>query len=1140
MLIRKAKRLFMKKKTLHLQFQFITALVFFLLPLLLRAQDYAVNSKQNQYKQIKGTSLHLREAIFQIRKTYSVDILFDDSMVNGLMVKTEAPWSTSSNAEDALTKLLKDFHLKFRKVKKDTYIIIVPTDGKIARVTPSEYVYSAVKTTLPANEPVNNYKATNDKATTEYSKYRALVIPIRGTVLGEQGKPLPGVSVNIKGTLSGTTTDTSGRFSIEANKESDILVFSYVGYEPQEMTLTGNIADLTIELKSLTSSLGEVVVIGYGTAKKKDLTGAVARVNIEETRLQPNMNAAQILRGTTAGVQMTDNGRPGQSGNIIIRGINSISADNNPLIVLDGIMYAGGSLADINPSDIESIDILKDASSTAIYGSLAANGVIEITTKKGKSSKPKFTVNSYYGVSDYANKPDLLNAEQYLAARKDAVIAEGGPVPFQPIEQKNIDAGISIDPFEEIKQYAPMSNFEVGVSGKADRVNYFFSGARSSAKSPVIGDNFTRISTRLNLSVNATDWLKIGINSGYSSRDNSGVRADLTATTYLSPFASLYLDDGVSPRPLPQDLGLVSNPILGHTLNDAKSVTNILFTNAYADVNIYKGLSYKLNAGYTRTDSKQFGYNNSYEPLNRLGSGSKRIGESQNVTVENILKYKKLIAKDHDIDLTLLYGIYEFKNQFSFFSSQNIFNNALTYNSLQIGDSYNIESGGAENKQNSAMARLGYAFRSKYLLTLSVRRDGYSAFGAGNKYGVFPAVALSWNVSDEDFFKNVNQIDFLKLRASWGRNGNRGVSEYSSLSQVGQSNYVFGDGSASTVGLYTTTLANPNLGWETTESFNFGVDVQAFSNRITSSINFYTANTFDLLLNQTIPNTNGFESFLRNIGQTKNYGLEVDLKTVNIQKKMFGWSTNLAFSFNRNKIVALTGRDVNGDGVEDDDIASGWFIGHPLGSNFDYVFDGIFQKGDDLSSIPGAKAGDIKFKDISGPNGVPDGVITPADRRVVSSNQPKYNMGITNMLTYGNFQFSFVFNIRQGGYSSSSLINPGSNFYDQANFLDLPYWTSENPINTAARINYRNPLGYGLYGDRSFVRLQDVSLSYNLPQQLLSKVKMSALQVYVSGKNLYTWTDWEGWDPEYGGGGRGPGNNGPLLRTIVAGLNISF
>jgi TonB-linked SusC/RagA family outer membrane protein len=962
---------------------------------------------------------------------------------------------------------------------------------------------------------------------------------VRGRVTDEQGAGLPGVNVILKGTQTGTATDVNGNYVIEAPDLSAVLVFSFVGFLSQEIALAGRtLVDVKLVVDNKT--LDELVVVGYGTAKKKDLTGAVTSVNVEDTRLQPNSNATQMLRGTTAGVQVTDNGRPGQNGSIRIRGINSLSGSVNPLIVLDGIIYAGGSLADINPNDIESIDILKDASSTAIYGSLAANGVIEITTKKGKLGKPKFTVNTYLGTSDYAFLPDFLTAEEYLAARKDAEIADGGSVPFQPSEIANIAANRTIKPFEEIKQRAPMSNYEMSVAGKTDRLNYFFSGAYTAAKSPVRGDNFGRLSSRLNLSVQATDWLKLGINSGFSSRDDSGVRVDLSSTTQLSPFAQLYLEDGVSPKPLPMDIGGVSSPIMSNILNTRHSITNVLFSNIFADMVIWKGLSYKINGGYTRTDSKLFQYAPAYKPVNRLGSGSKRHGENQNFTLENIVKYQQNLGQDHRLDLTLLYGVYELKNQFSFLSSQNIFNDALGYNALEIGENFNIDAGASKNRQTSSMARLGYSLKSKYFLTLSMRRDGYSAFGAGNKYGVFPAAALSWNISDENFLHNIKEINFLKLRVSWGRNGNRGVDEYSSLSQVTQSNYVFGDGNPTSIGLSTSTLANPNLGWETTESFNLGADVEVFSSRIGASINVYRSNTFDLLMQQTIPNTNGFETFLRNIGQTKNHGLEIDLKTVNIRKGDFEWNTRLAFSFNRNKIVKLTGRDLNNDGVEDDDIASGWFVGQPLGSNFDYVFDGIFQEGDNLSLIPGAKPGDIKFKDISGPDGVPDGKITPDDRTVVSNNQAKFNMGITNILSYKGFSLSAGLNIRQGGYSPVPMLNPGNNFYDQMNFLDVPYWTSTNPINDYPRINYRNPLGYGFYQSRSFVRLQDVSFAYTIPDKIIKRTKLGSVQLYVSGKNLATWTKWSGWDPEFGAGSRSPGNNGPLLKTYVAGINISF
>ncbi len=961
---------------------------------------------------------------------------------------------------------------------------------------------------------------------------------VSGKVTDSSGTPIPGVTVLVKGTTNGAITDSDGSYILSGVPGDGILVFSFVGMKTQEIQVSGKtIINITLAEEAI--GIEEVVAIGYGTAKKKDLTGAVSRVDIEDSRTQPNANASQILRGTTAGVQVTDNGRPGSSGSIMIRGRNSISASNSPLIVLDGIIYAGGNLSDINPGDIESIDILKDASSAAIYGSLAANGVIEITTKKGKEGKPTVTFNAYTGFSDFAHIPDYMNAEEYLAARED-YIAAAGPTPFQPIELENIAAGRTIDPFEEIKQSAPNSNYELSASGKSDKVNYFFSGSYANVKSPVKGDNFSRISSRLNVGVQATDWLKVGINSGYSSRDDSGVRASLVPTTYLSPYASLYLEDGVSPRPLPMDIGLVANPIISNVLDDRKSITNVLFTNGFIDLDIWKGLSYKLNAGYTRTNSKLFTYKPAYEPLNRLGSGSKHHGENQNFTLENIVKYSQVFNEKHSIDLTLMYGIYEFRNQFSDLSSQNIFNDALGYNSLEIGESFNIDTGASENKQNSSMARIGYSYAGKYYLTLSLRRDGYSAFGVGRKYGVFPAVAASWNVSEESFMQSLDYVDFLKLRVSWGRNGNRGVDAYSSLSQVDQYNYVFGDGGGTAVGLNISSFANPNLGWETTESLNIGADLRLFKNRIASSINFYTSNTFDLLLKQTIPNTNGFETFLRNIGETKNYGLEIDLTTTTIKTGNFEWDTKIAFSFNRNKITKLTGRDLNGDGVEDDDIASGWFIGKPLGSNYDYVFDGVFQEGDDLSLIPGAKPGDLRFKDISGPDGVPDGKITPDDRTVIGSNEPDFLAGITNIFRFKNFSLSSTFYIRQGGESGISSLNPGTNFADQANFLNVPYWTPENPINTAARIDYKNPLGYGFYQSRSFVRLQDVTLSYEFAPPILKKIGVSSLQVYTSGKNLLTLTKWKGWDPEFGSGGRDPGSNGPLLKTYAIGLNISL
>lgn len=961
-------------------------------------------------------------------------------------------------------------------------------------------------------------------------------LDIRGTVTDEHGVPLVGVTVILKGSTTGAVTGAKGAYTLSANDPKGILVFTYVGFDKQEVPIDGH-SQIDVMMKPSVSSLNQLVVVGYGSTKKKDLTGALARVDMEQSRLQPNANPVQALRGTVAGVTIVDNGRPGSDASITVRGRNSISASNNPLIVLDGIIYAGGSLSDINSNDIESIDILKDASSSAIYGSLAANGVILITTKKGTTTKPRITLNSYYGRSTFAHIPDYLDADQYLQARKDAEAADGGPLPFQPLEEENIKNGVSIDPFEEIRREAPVSSNELSISGRGDKITYYISGSYTNVKSPVKGDNFSRISGRVNLDIAVTNWLNIGTNTGYSAKDNSGVRADLGDASQISPFASLYYDDGV-PRPLPMNLGAVPNPLTQTLLNDNSDLSKTLFTNTYADVALpLKGLSYRLNVGYTQRNVKQFNYTPSFkrEQFFNLGSGSKYYSESDNLTVENIVKYDRVIATDHSINLTLLYGIYKDKNESSTLGSKNIFNDVLGYNALEIGDNFSVNTDASKSQQVSTMARLGYRFKGKYIADFTVRRDGYSAFGRGKKYGVFPAVGLSWNMSEEKFMENVRAVNNLKLRASWGKNGNRGVSAYSSLSSLGQVNYVFGDGGSTAVGLYTTSLGNPNLGWESTTSTNFGVDFSTLSNRVSGSVDYYQTQTKDLLLRQSIPNMSGFTSFLRNIGETENKGLEVSLNTINIQSNGFVWNTKVAFSFNRNKIVKLTGNDLNKDGKEDDDINNKWFIGQPLGSNYDYVFDGIYQEGDDMSLIPSAKPGHIRFKDIDG-----DGAITPRDKQVIGSDQPDFLAGLTNTFSYKGVALMVMFNMRQGGQTAIPTLNPGTNYYDLFNTLDVPHWTPEHPSNTYPAINYRDPLGYLFYQSRSFVRLQDVALSYDLPATLLEKIKIQAIKIYVSGKNLVTWTHWMGWDPEFGSGGRSPGDNGPLLKTYTIGANIQL
>lgn len=1004
-----------------------------------------------------------------------------------------------------------------------------------------------------ANEPVDQvlnkvlmqkgYEYTrtgNTYAITKVATKRVVKLKYSGLVTDDNGFPIIGATVVIDGVNNiGTITDVDGRFSIEAFVGATLHV-SYIGYENSKIILSSN-TTINIRLKEDTKLLDEVVVIGYGIQRKRDITGAVTRVDVKKLETLPNVNVSQALRGTVAGIQVIDGGRPGQDLTIRIRGNTSITASNDPLIVLDGIPYTGGKLSDINSNDIESIDILKDASSAAIYGSRATNGVILITTKKGTSSKPRLNYNGYTGFSNFASVPQLLGPEKYIQKLKDVEEYKGGQLTIlNPLEQANYDAGITINPFDAISQDAPMYNHELSVSGKSDRVNYYLSGSFTDIKSVIQGDRFKRISVRSNFDIEVVDWLKVGMNVGFTNKDNSGNQANLYMATYLSPFANLYYDDGV-PRPQPMNIGLVGNPLSSTLLGDNRDLSQILFSNVYTEVKLpLKGLTYRLNLNNTLRDDEVDNYNPSFirEQFYKLGSGSKYHYKMHSLTMEHILKYEASFADIHRVDVTLMYGFEQMKDETSSLSSNNIYNDILGYNNLGIGENHKVASTAGQSQAVSSMGRLGYSLKDRYALNATVRRDGYSAFGEDRKFGVFPSLGFGWTISEENFMDDVLFVDMLKLRLSYGKNGNRGISRYASLSQMATINYVFGDGSNPYTGLYPTSMANRYLGWESTYTYNLGVDFSFFNTRINGSFEVYKMNTKDLLLNLAVPGMTGYNSFLTNIGQTSNRGIEATINTYNIKNKEFSWSTNFVFSLNRNRIEKLSGEDLDGDGKEDDVIANKWFIGYPLGSNYDYVVEGIWQEGEDMSVDPSAKPGYLKFKDVSG-----NGTIGPEDRQVLHSNEPDFLIGLTNTFAFKGLTFSFMFNWRQGGYSPNSWLNHGTNQYDNANILDIPYWTPSNPLTDRPSIGYPNPRGYGFYEERTFLRLQDITLSYELPKKWMDAIKCQNMSVYASGKNIATWTNWHGWDPEAGLGTRGQQYseiNTPLMRSFIFGLRVGL
>ena len=964
---------------------------------------------------------------------------------------------------------------------------------------------------------------------------------VTGKVTDSNGATLPGVSVVVKGTTTGVITGNDGNFSLTIPSDAKTLLFSFVGMKTQEVAI-GNQTTINISLNEETIGLEEVVAIGYGTSRKKDLTGAVAKVDMSQKSTMINVSPMQALRGSIAGVNVTDNGKIGVDGTIQIRGRASISASNDPLLILDGVPYTG-ALSDISSNDIESIDVLKDASSAAIYGSRAANGVLIITTKRGKSAKPVISYNSYYGYSSFGHIPSYSNAEQYIQKVLDGRVANGlaiSNVPsdiatyLRPKEVDNYLKGVTTDPYQEIKQNAPMTNQELSFSGNSGKASYFISGTYTKQNGVILNDNFSRYSFRSNVEANITDWMKTGINTSFSNRDYSGNAADLGNAAYMSPFATWYRDDtkkSIYSNPMTD---FAQNPLLNVYYTNNLEVKQNLFVNIYSDIKLPYGFSYRVNYSNTFNWSKLFNYNKSYdfpdEGMKRLGDGSRNIGEGYNWVLDNVIKWDKTILKNHTVNLTLLYSREHAQSTTSNLSSNNIWSDALGYNGLQMGQNPTIITNAGEDNTISSMIRLNYRFKDKYLLTLTARRDGYSTFGEGHKFGTFPSAAAGWNISEEEFMKKITWINNLKIRVSYGNSGNQAIGRYASLSKMSTTYYVYGDGGTSVAGLYNSSVANPELGWETSVSSNLGLDFSVLKNRISGSVEYYNTNTHNLLLQRTIPTMNGASSVWQNIGATHNEGIEVTLNTVNITSKDFTWNTSINFSSNKNKITHLVG-DANGDGKEDDIVASGWFIGQPITANYDFSWDGIYQVGETMPSW--AKPGFPKIIDWN-----KNGVIDAGDKHVISADQPDYRLSISNTFSYKGFTFNFLVNSQHGGYKASPQFILGTDFYNRANSLNIPYWTPENKINNWPVINFNNPWGQKFYASRSFIRLQDVTLSYDLPKSLLSKVKIEGLKLYLSGKNLYTLTDWPLWDPEIGDVNRS--DYGPMYRTFVIGINVTL
>jgi len=968
------------------------------------------------------------------------------------------------------------------------------------------------------------------------NKSNAYQQEITGTVTdATTGESMPGVSIAVKGTSLGTITDINGKFSLKVSDENAILKFSFIGYIPQEVAVKGR-SVINVALLQDAASLEGVIVVGYGVQKKSDVTGSVVSVNMEKLAERPSTNIVQALQGSMAGLSVSVNGSSadGTSTSMLIRGQNSITASNNPLIILDGVPF-NGSMTEINPNDIESLEVLKDASSAAIYGARGSNGVILITTKIGKKGKPKVSYDTYYGLDQISYIPTLMDGSTFYMRK-----AEYGES-FTNIEQINYDAGKYTNWIEEATRTGYKSQHNLSVSGANDVTRYFVSGSLNNVKGIAKNDDFKRYTLRVNIDIQLAKWAKFGTNTSLGYYDRSGVQADFYDAFRMSPLGNAYNEDGTIAMLTWEDPFYAINPL--NALNYVNSdKTKSINTNNYLQIDFpfIKGLSYKLNTGYEyRTWITQtYAGRNTYEGSQSNGKLELSSQFDENWLVENILSYNNTFGK-HSVFLTGLYSAQNDKREINTTQGLDFPSDVLTY--YQPDKAMTTQSNAVyrESSHLSQMFRANYSYNSRYLFTFTVRHDGYSAFGDDTKYGTFPSFAVGWNITNENFIKSITRLEFvntLKLRLSYGSNGNEAISPYSTLPSLSSLDYLTPDFKPA-FGFYPQKLGNPLLGWETTKSFNTGLDFGLWNNRVSGLLEMYWSRTSDLLLDKTISPINGDTYIRENIGETKNNGIEFQVSTVNISKTNFTWKTDLNISHNQTKIVNVGLTDENGNYI--DDIASEWFIGQPIQVNYDYVYDGIWQTGDDIanSAQPTAMPGYIKYKDLNG-----DSLITTADKQIIGSRDPLIVVGMTNTFTYKNFRLSFLINAVQGITYRNLLYGTGQVSF-RINSYDKNFWSPTNPTNDyPANVDGNvNPLSMDFYEDASFIRLQDITFGYRLPESLIKKISISNAEIFINLKNMATWTKWTGLDPEFLS--IAPVNQqraAPQIKSYIIGAKFSF
>lgn len=1026
---------------------------------------------------------------------------------------------------------------------------------------------------------------------------------IKGKVIGTDGYAVIGANVYEKGTTNGVITDIDGNYAINVSSDHAVLTFSFIGYLSQDI-LVGNRTVLDVTLEEDLKKLDEVVVIGYGTQKRKDLTGAIASIRNEDLGNTPSLSFDQALQGKVPGVQITQtSGAPGGNVNIVVRGLSSITGGNTPLFVVDGFPIGtggGGSnlsgyaantyssagmasttterinpLSSINPADIESIEILKDASATAIYGSRGANGVVLITTKRGKVGKTTIDVNVSFGVQEVAHKIKLLNPQQYaefVAEGRDNAWVYAGGNASDPNDVRTSNTWVrpefrnpellpvdGTDWQDEIFRLAPVQNYQLSATGGTENIKYMVSIGYFDQQGIIIGSDYKRFNIRSNMEAQLTKRIKLGstlsASYGYGNFARAegvlGLRGMIQCALGLSPVIPVYTEDGEYNSELGDPYGApIENPLFINQEYSDKRDKKEFMTNNYIDWEIIGGLNLRSSVGvsFDLNQIKLWKSSMIGEYLNKTSPATAAAIDKKgfNWLNENTVTYKKLFNYVHDVNIV------------AGFTAQKD-----TYDQLSAGatdfptDYIEYLSAGTINSGThlksqwsmvSLLARANYVYDGKYMLTATVRRDGSSRFGANNKWGTFPSVSAAYRVSEERFMKQIRPLSNLKIRVSYGVSGNNNIGRnYGYLGLLNVSNYV--DANKKLPGLVPGSLANDQLSWEKSKQTNIGIDLGLFNERISLVADWYYNLKTDLLLDVQLPIASGFGSSIQNIGEVENKGIEFGLNTTNIQSRDFQWATTFNISSNKNKVKKLAvegARYIDGVHITE--------VGQPIASFYLMNVIGVFQNEEDVKNNPvqhpQTQPGDLKFEDVND-----DGKITTTDKKIVGSPFPDFTWGLGNQFQYKNLSLSVFLNASQGNkvyFSAGETLLNTAGVQNQLEMVARRWKSESDPgdgkIGRAIRSDYALGMAQSskYLFDASYIRIKDITLGYDFPRELIRRIGVKGLNAYLNVSNVYTFTDYPGYDPEASHSGDNVTKAGidggvyPTPRTYTVGLKLSF